>query len=393
MMALRRPLAASCGTLCRRPSAAASLLERRGPPTSTRSFGAATTLHERRPDPDTPSQNLMTSPSWTKQEMDNVEVTHRPPRDWVDRLSLLTVKTLRLGFDVLSGYIFKKRMGTMSERDWIRRIMFLETVAGVPGMVGGMVRHLESLRRMKRDYGWIHALLAEAENERMHLLIALKLRNPGLGFRAMVLGGQAFFLTYYAIAYLICPRYCHRFVGYLEEEAVITYSSLIQDIDDGKLPMFANMKAPKFAIRYYNISKDAMIRDVFNCIRMDESSHRDTNHHFGDLKPTDPNMMTDHLVKHHFAAFHILQGVDAAAWKITEKALAKEFEELAASAGGGVVPHQSLRASPSLASCFAPEDFDSVWSEFDVGGKGHVTRDEFMRMMHRVVGFDSKNFH
>ena len=42
-----------------------------------------------------------------------------------------------------------------------RRIIFLETVAGVPGMMGAMVRHLQSLRRFQRDYGWIHTLLGE----------------------------------------------------------------------------------------------------------------------------------------------------------------------------------------------------------------------------------------
>lgn len=37
-------------------------------------------------------------------------------------------------------------------------------------MVGGMLRHLNSLRRMKRDNGWIETLLEESYNERMHLL-------------------------------------------------------------------------------------------------------------------------------------------------------------------------------------------------------------------------------
>lgn len=32
-------------------------------------------------------------------------------------------------------------------------------IAGVPGMVAGMLRHLHSLRRMKRDHGWIHVRL------------------------------------------------------------------------------------------------------------------------------------------------------------------------------------------------------------------------------------------
>jgi Alternative oxidase len=34
-------------------------------------------------------------------------------------------------------------------------------------MVAGMLRHLRSLRGLKRDRGWIHTLLEEAENERM----------------------------------------------------------------------------------------------------------------------------------------------------------------------------------------------------------------------------------
>jgi len=42
----------------------------------------------------------------------------------------------------------------MTEKNWMNRILFLESVAGVPGMVAGMLRHLRSLRTMKRDNGW-----------------------------------------------------------------------------------------------------------------------------------------------------------------------------------------------------------------------------------------------
>ena len=41
-----------------------------------------------------------------------------------------------------------------------------------------MLRHLRSLRRMNRDHGWIHTLLEEAENERMHLLTFVQLKQP-----------------------------------------------------------------------------------------------------------------------------------------------------------------------------------------------------------------------
>lgn len=49
---------------------------------------------------------------------------------------------------------------------------------------------------MQRDHGWIHILLSEAENERMHLLTFLELRNPGWIFRVFVLLGQGVFFKY-----------------------------------------------------------------------------------------------------------------------------------------------------------------------------------------------------
>jgi hypothetical protein len=80
-------------------------------------------------------------------------------------------------------------------------------LAGVPGMVAGMLRHLRSLRLMRRDAGWINTLLAEAENERMHLLTFLELRKPGRLFRGAVLVAQVRDNTMEA---LVCnPRPTH----------------------------------------------------------------------------------------------------------------------------------------------------------------------------------------
>ena len=53
-----------------------------------------------------------------------------------------------------------------------------------------MLRHMHSLRTMRRDNGWIRTLLEEAENERMHLLTFLSLRQPGPLFRTSVLLAQ-----------------------------------------------------------------------------------------------------------------------------------------------------------------------------------------------------------
>ena len=70
----------------------------------------------------------------------------------------------------------------------------------------------------------------------MHLFIFLTMRNPGVFFRVGVAVSQAIFLNFYMAMYLIAPNFAHRFVGYLEEEAVHTYSKCLEAIDSGKLP-------------------------------------------------------------------------------------------------------------------------------------------------------------
>ena len=123
------------------------------------------------------------------------------------------VKGSRLGFDLLTGY----RATKMTHSRWINRAIFLETIAGIPGMVGGMIRHMNSLRFLKKDNGWINHLLEEAENERMHLFFFLKEKDPGMLFRLFITATQFIFFNVHFVTYLISPKFMHRFVGYLEE--------------------------------------------------------------------------------------------------------------------------------------------------------------------------------
>lgn len=158
-------------------------------------------------------------------------------------------------------------------------------------MVAGMLRHLHSMRRMKRDNGWIETLLEESYNERMHLLIFLKMGQPGPFMRLMVLGAQGVFFNALFIAYLLSPRTVHRFVGYLEEEAVLTYTREIADLDAGRLPKWEGMQVPDIAVDYYRMPAGRRsMRDLLMHIRADEAKHREVNHTLGNLKQdTDPN--------------------------------------------------------------------------------------------------------
>ncbi|KAL2362767.1 Alternative oxidase, mitochondrial precursor [Blastomyces dermatitidis] len=239
-------------------------------------------------------------PVFTEQQMKDIAIAHREAKNWSDWVALGTVRALRRATDLATGYRHplagkqEKEIPEkfqMTERKWIVRFIFLETVAGVPGMVGGMLRHLRSLRRMKRDNGWIETLLEEAYNERMHLLSFLKLAEPGWFMRLMVLGAQGVFFNSFFISYLISPRTCHRFVGYLEEEAVMTYTHAIKDLEAGKLPNWANQPAPDIAVEYWKMPEGKRtILDLLYYIRADEAKHREVNHTLANLKQcVDPN--------------------------------------------------------------------------------------------------------
>ncbi|MEL6364503.1 MAG: alternative oxidase [Pseudomonadota bacterium] len=192
---------------------------------------------------------------------------HHPARDPRDRIALGLVKFMRVFVDAF----FRKRYG--------HRAVVLETVAAVPGMVGGMLQHLKSLRHIRDDAGWIKELLDEADNERMHLMTFIKVAQPGLFERALIMGAQAVFFSFYFAMYLFFPRTAHRFVAYLEEEAVKSYTQYLEEIDAGRLE---NGPAPQIAISYWNLPEDALLREVVEAVRADEAKHRDVNHRFAD---------------------------------------------------------------------------------------------------------------
>ncbi len=74
-----------------------------------------------------------------------------------------------------------------------------------------MIRHLRSLRRLERDHGWIHTLLEEAENERMHLMTFMTLLRPGPIFRGAIIVTQYVFTVLFSLAYMVSPHFCHRY--------------------------------------------------------------------------------------------------------------------------------------------------------------------------------------
>ena len=197
-------------------------------------------------------------------------IKHKKPENFSDFVALSITKFLRLFADTF----FAKRYG--------HRAIVLETVAAVPGMVSGVFMHFKSLRSMQMGYGpKLREMLAEAENERMHLMTFIQIAKPSKFERLLVIFAQFIFIFFYSILYVFFPRTAHRLTGYFEEEAVISYTEYLSLVENGTIE---NIPAPQLAIDYWNLDTYAKLSDVIIAIRKDEMHHRDTNHKFAEEK-------------------------------------------------------------------------------------------------------------
>jgi len=189
------------------------------------------------------------------------------PKTFSDRVAFGFTRSLRF----IADTFFAKRYG--------HRAVVLETVAAVPGMVGATLQHLKALRRMRSDGGWIRTLMDEAENERMHLMTFIEIAKPTVLERWLILLAQGVFYNSFFLLYLVSSRTAHRAVGYFEQEAIVSYTEYLAEIEGGRIE---NVAAPQIAIDYWKLGPDARLKDVVIAVRADEAGHRDVNHGFAD---------------------------------------------------------------------------------------------------------------
>lgn len=193
---------------------------------------------------------------------------HKRPTDFGDKCALWFTMRLRW----LADTFFAKRYG--------HRAVVLETVAGVPGMVAGMWLHFKSLRKMKTGWGPdIREMLAEAENERMHLMFFIEIAKPNVFERFLVLVAQITFMVFYFFIYILSYRLAHKMIAYFEEEAVRSYTDYLALVESGQVE---NVPAPQLAIDYYGMSENARLSDLIVKVRADEIHHSKVNHRYAD---------------------------------------------------------------------------------------------------------------
>ena len=190
----------------------------------------------------------------------------------VERIRETLAMSMTKFFRFVADTFFAKRYG--------HRAVVLETVAGVPGIVAGVWLHLKSLRKMKTGYGPdIREMLAEAENERMHLMFFIEIAKPNWFERYLVLFAQLIFMIFYFILYVIDYKTAHRMIAYFEEEAVKSYTDYLGLVESGEVE---NVPAPRLAIQYYEMGSDAKLSDLIRHVRADEQHHSEVNHKYAD---------------------------------------------------------------------------------------------------------------
>ena len=90
-------------------------------------------------------------------------------------------------------------------------------------------------------------------------------------------------------------------MGYLEEEAVITYTRCLADLKAGLLPAWTSpeFKVPELAIDYWHLPPDAKMEDLLLAVRADEAGHRHVNHTLAGLEARDKNPFTPEEMARH----------------------------------------------------------------------------------------------
>ena len=117
-------------------------------------------------------------------------------------------------------------------------------------------------------------MLAEAENERMHLMFFIDIAKPNIVERWLVLFAQLVFMLFYFAIYIIDFKTAHRMIAYFEQEAVKSYTEYLKLVESGEVE---NIPAPQLAIDYYKMKKNAKLSDLIKKVRADEEHHSKVN--------------------------------------------------------------------------------------------------------------------
>jgi hypothetical protein len=111
----------------------------------------------------------------------------------------------------------------------------------------------------------------------MHLLVCMKMFDANIVTRTLVITAQLTMTPFLMAMYIIKPGALHRFVGYLEETAVETYSNIVQHVETPGTHLhtsWATLLAPDIAKNYWALQPDATWHECLRHMLADEAHHR-----------------------------------------------------------------------------------------------------------------------
>ncbi|KAJ3105334.1 hypothetical protein HDU97_008231 [Phlyctochytrium planicorne] len=191
------------------------------------------------------------TPIYTKEMLESFRNWQPPPASpdlhtSSEVVAYILFRILKFGLNLLTLTLPKPQF--LSSNSWFRRFIFLETLSSVPGFMGSMIRHIRSLKSLQDDKGWIPTLLDDTENHRAHLMSWMMVGKPGAIMTTCVVITQGLFYQSFFVVYAVSQQTVHRFLTFVAEDSVKTYTICLEDVENGKIQDWKNRPAPKQAI-------------------------------------------------------------------------------------------------------------------------------------------------
>ena len=195
--------------------------------------------------------------------------------DRVPEISKLNVFIKTLGFTYLNPHVYSDTvffLGNFSKSFILNQKILFGIGASIASFlffftIGYLSKYLSQYAQSLKVWKTINIFI-------------IHIAKPTAIERFIIMIAQFIFIITYAIIYIVSQRTAHRIVGYFEEEAVISYTEYLNELEAGTIP---DQPAPEIAINYWNLPLHATLKDVVRVIRDDEAGHRDVNHTFADL--------------------------------------------------------------------------------------------------------------
>jgi len=187
---------------------------------------------------------------WSEHSLNGVQLACMRPGSLADSAASGLARALARSSEIVTSLTLSR------ERWWLRRLLFLSTLAGAPAkaLLAAEGRPIDRLTQ---------SLLIEAGNKQARLQILMEMHSLGIVGQSSVRMSQGVLAKGFLMARFITPRFCKWFGNYVDEEQVQAYSLLLEDMDAGQLPRLSNVPASVLARKHYDLPEGASLREVF----------------------------------------------------------------------------------------------------------------------------------